>query len=124
MLRHRPDREVRVILWFALQAEFDAAAALDRYHEATRATVECNATHSDDILVCARRDADRYRVPLVTVNADDPRNQGVPAERARLIERPNNCQEKSAFLVGCGKVGVGVSSQHGIVLGGERPIAP
>ena len=109
-----------MILWLALQATFDANAAVEKSRQETRATIECTVTRSDDITICAKRDADRFRVPLETVDID----KGVPAERARLIERPNNCQEKSAFLVGCGKVGVGVSSQHGVVLGGERPIAP
>lgn len=113
-----------IFLLMAWQATFDVDAALARYREATRATIECDTAHTDDIVVCDRREADRWRVPLTSIDADDPRNEGVPAERFRLIERPNNCEEKSAFLVGCGKVGVGFSSQHGVVLTGERPIAP
>lgn len=113
-----------MILWLALQVAFDADAAMERYKQETRATIECDSSRSDDIIVCDHREADRYRVPFVAIDRDDPRNEGVPAERARLIERPNNCEEKSAFLVGCGKVGVGVSSQRGVILAGERPIAP
>lgn len=117
-----------ILLATIWQAAFDLQAVMDHYREQTRATIACGRSGPDDIsdniVICGRRLADRYRVPLNSVNTDDPRNQGVPAERARLIERPNNCQEMSTFLVGCGKVGVGVSSARGVVLGGERPIAP
>jgi len=114
-----------LMLVLALQAApFDAEAAMDNYRRETRATIECGAHGVDDIMVCGLREADRYRVPLVTIDRDDPRHESVPAERARLIERPTNCEDMSAFLVGCGKAGVGVSSQRGLVMGGERPIAP
>lgn len=113
-----------ILLMMAWQATFDVQAVMDHYQDQVRATVECRAARPDDIVICDRRQADRYRVPLNAIDRDDPRNEGVPAERARLIERPNNCQELSTFLVGCGKVGAGVSTQSGVVLGGERPIAP
>lgn len=113
-----------ILLAMAWQTAFDIQTAMDHYRQQTHAAIECNASGPDDIVVCDRRQADHYRVPFNTIDTDDPRNQGVPAERARLIERPNNCQEKSTFLVGCGKVGAGISSARGVVLGGERPIAP
>jgi hypothetical protein len=113
-----------MILWMAWQMAFDADAAVERYKQETRATIECDASKPDDIVICGHREADRYRVPFVTIDRDDPRNEAVAAERERLLARTNNCQELSTFLVGCGKVGVGVSSQHGVTLGGERPIAP
>ncbi len=113
-----------MILWMAVQVAFDADAAVQRYKQETRATIECGGSKPDDIVVCDHREADRYRVPFVTIDRDDPRNEAVPVERERLLARTNNCQEMSPFLVGCGKVGVSVSSQHGVVLAGERLIAP
>jgi hypothetical protein len=113
-----------MILWMAMQVAFDADAAVERYRQETRSTIECDRAKPDEIVVCDHRAADRYRVPLNMVDYDNPRNEGVPAERERLLARTNNCQELSTFLVGCGKVGVGISSQHGVVLAGERPIAP
>lgn len=114
------------MMWLvlAMQASPDIDGALARYRAVTRATIECSATRPDDIVVCGRREADRWRVPLIQVDPADPKNQGVPVERERLLVRTNNCQEKSTFLVGCGKVGVSVSTLSGVSLIGERPIAP
>ncbi len=98
--------------------------AMDRYRNATRATIECHDNRPDDIVICGRREADRYRAPLTVIDPNDPRNEAVPAERERLLARTNNCQEKSTFLVGCGAAGVSVSTRSGVSLIGERPIAP
>jgi hypothetical protein len=62
--------------------------------------------------------------PLTVIDPNDPRHEGVPAERERMLARTNNCQEKSTFLVGCGAAGVSVSTRSGVSLMGERPIAP
>jgi hypothetical protein len=113
-----------MLLWLALQVAPDLDAALERYRERTKVAIDCRGDRLDDIVICGRRDADRYRVPFNMIDPNDPKNQTVAAERDRLLARTNNCQEKSTFLVGCGKAGVGVSTARGIVLGGERPIAP
>jgi hypothetical protein len=98
--------------------------AIARYREQTVAGPHCAVARSNtDITVCGRRNADRYRVPLVTHDAGDPKNQDVPGERERLLARTSNCEEKSIFLVGCGSVGVSVGTK-GVLLGGERPLAP
>jgi hypothetical protein len=98
--------------------------AMARYREQTVAGPRCAVARSDtDITVCGRRNADRYRVPLVIHDAGDPKYQGVPADRERLLARTSNCEEKSIFLVGCGKVSVSVGTK-GLLLGGERPLAP
>lgn len=102
----------------------NADAALARYYDKTTAGPRCAAERdSTDITICGRRNADRYRVPLVEHDAGDPKYQGVPAEREQLLARTSNCEEKSVFLVGCGKVGVSVGT-NGVELGGERPLAP
>jgi hypothetical protein len=98
--------------------------ALVRYRAKTAAGPRC-ATAADpaEVTVCGRRDADRYRVPLIERDPADPKNEGVPMERERLFARTSNCEEKSVFLVGCGKAGVSVGT-NGFHLAGERPLAP
>ena len=114
------------MLWLAMamQVAADLDAAVARYRAATRATVDCQRTTPDDVLVCGRRAADQWRAPLIEIDPNDPKKEGVPAERERLFARTNNCQELSTFLVGCGKAGVSVSTRTGVSLIGERPIAP
>lgn len=113
-----------MLLWLALQSSSEVDAALVRYRDKTRATVECGAAQTDDIVICSRRAADRFRLPLIELDLDNPKNEGVPAERERLFARTTNCREKTPFLVGCGKVGVGVSTRGGVRGLGQRPIAP
>ena len=95
-----------LFLAVAWQAAPDFDTALDRYREKTRATIECKASQGDDILVCSRRAADKFRLPLIAVDLGDPKKEGVPAERERLLARTNNCEEMSTFLVACGSAGV------------------
>ena len=97
-----------------------AAADIATYHDLTRAALRCAAPSGDEVSVCGRREADRYRVPLVE---RDPERDVVPLERERLLARTSNCEEKRLFLTGCGMAGVTVSTA-GSHLGGERPIAP
>ncbi|HEX4694958.1 hypothetical protein [Sphingomonas sp.] len=113
-----------MLLWFAWQAVGDLDAAMARYRDRTRATVECHPQRVDDIVICDRRAADRYRLPLIQLDPDNPKNEPVAVERDRLLARTNNCTEKSTFLVGCGKVGVTASTRSGLTGDGQRPIAP
>ena len=113
-----------MLLWFALQAVPDLDASVARYRDQTRATVVCGADKPDDIVICDRRAADRFRLPLIEFDPNDPKNESVRAERERLFARTNNCQEKMPFLVGCGKAGIGVSTRGGLRALGERPLAP
>lgn len=113
-----------MLWWFALQAASEVDAAMTRYLEQTRTRIECNVGKPDDIVICDRRAADQFRLPLIELDLNDPKNEGVPAERERLFARTNNCQEKSTFLVGCGKAGIGVSTRTGLHGLGERPLAP
>ncbi|THD37891.1 MAG: hypothetical protein E7773_02625 [Sphingomonas sp.] len=114
-----------MLLWFALQASTDLDAAMARYREQTRATIECQSAKPDDIVICSRRATDRFRLPLIEFDPYDRKNEPVAVERDRLLARTNNCEEMSTFLVGCGKAGVGFSTRGGGLRGlGERPIAP
>ena len=105
-----------------------AQAAVVHYRAVTAAGPRCNAAaNGNDITVCARRNADRYRLPLVEQTAGNPKIQDVSAERERLFAHTSNCQEKSLFLIGCGKVGVGATAGFGPggVYGARlRPLAP
>lgn len=113
------------MLWLlALQAVPDIDMAMTRYRDRTRATIECGADRRDDIVICDRRAADRFRLPLIEIDLNNRNNEPVAAERERLLARTNNCEELSTFLVGCGKAGIGVSTSSGLRGLGERPIAP
>ena len=111
-----------VALLMLLQSAPDDA--LVRYREKTAAGPRCAAAaDSDEVTVCGWRDADRYRVPLIERDPADPKNEGVPMERERMLARTSNCEEKSIFLIGCGKAGVSVGT-GGFHLAGERALAP
>ena len=113
---------------FAAAQDSDAVnRAVARYHELTRADVPCAAPdENEEIVVCAARDADNYRVPFLTVARGDPRREGVHEERERYIRTNTPCQDNGPFLIGCGMVGVSMTVTQG---GGtrfetERELAP
>lgn len=85
-------------------------AAMTRYREKTRAAISC-VRDADEITICARREADRYRVPLLT--SFDARDS-VPLRTATLLEDVSvpPCGG-GAFLQNCGKVGVTVTTSFG-----------
>ncbi len=100
-------------------------SALETYQQKTAAGPRCKAAASgDDITVCGRRDADRYRVPLVVPTLGDPKLVNVPLERAKLVATESPCQTRGPFLVGCGAVGVSVSTKLGTGKIEYRPLAP
>ena len=100
----------------------DEAALMAAYRERTRADVPCRTTAAkDEITVCGRREADRYRVSFV---GTDPRDS-VPKERDRLLERPiPNCGRIGATFSDCGFVGVSVSTNGSSVTMKTRKLAP
>jgi hypothetical protein len=116
----------RMLIFLLALADGTAAQALAEYRARTAVAVECRArAEGDDVVVCARRAADRYRLPLVTTpDPGDPANEGVPAERERLLARTTQCQDMTPFLVGCGVAGASFSTARGFGLSGERPITP
>jgi len=105
------------IILLLLIAESSAEAAqsltagdmMAQYEKLTRGDPDCRHNRSgDEIVVCGRRDADRYRVPLVEPEAGDRRIESVTAERERYQNKTTPCQNYELFLVGCGMVGVTV----------------
>lgn len=115
--------------WVALlalvQDEGRAAAMIARARSATRVSQPCRGdADPDEILVCAARTADRFRVPLSTPPADgDPRAVDAPGERKRLLQVPQPSCGTAAFLQRCGFVGVTASSRNGGRIGTPRPLA-
>ncbi len=89
-----------------------AETALMTYNERMATRPNCKrARAANEITVCGRRDADKYRAPLIVYDAGDPRAEGLWGERARLQHQTTPCQDNSVFLVGCGSVGVSVSTK-------------
>lgn len=117
-----------IALLLQLASAESAADRLFAQHRLlTTVAVRCpERADPDEVVVCGRRRADHFRLPLATVpDPGDPRHEGVPAERERLLGRTNNCEEKSAFLIGCGKVGVGVTTgAGGTRILTARPLSP
>ena len=113
------------------EPETAGAASADRvfanYRRLTTVAVRCpERSQPDEVVVCGRRRADRYRLPFEPDPVPgDPRREGVHAERERLQGKKNNCAEKSAFLVGCGMAGVSVTvNSRGARAGGLRELSP
>jgi len=84
--------------------------------------------NSTDVTVCGRRNADRFRVPLLTRGEPAPTlPDNAAAEREALLHRTNPIQDLSPFLVGGGFAGASARFGSGSVkptIGGVRPIAP
>ena len=96
-----------LLLAMALEAE----AALAAYQEKTRAEQSCPLIrNTTDVTVCGLRTADRFRVPFVAPEPDDPLHETVARERQRYLARTDKCQDKSLFLVGCGGFGLSVTT--------------
>lgn len=97
-------------------------AALAAYREKTRADVPCRATsESDEIVVCALRDADRYRVPFVERGAG---RENARLREARLLDPQRTPCGQGAFLVHCGKMGVTATIDSRGAHWEQRPLAP
>ncbi len=80
---------------------------LARYAAKTSVVTHCTKPSGDTILVCGRRAADKWRVPYLSYEPGDPRGESLPSERERIQAKNSNpCQNRSAFLIGCGAVGV------------------
>ena len=78
-----------------------------------------------DILVCARRGADRHRVPFLVPTPGDPKNLMPQQETAKLLRRNSPCAERNGMShIGCGGVGVAVSSKLGSGKIERRELAP
>jgi len=94
--------------------ETPAASAIETYRRLTSVAVRCGAgVSSSTIIVCGRRAADRWRVPLVETVPGDPRTETISQERNRLASEPPRKCGTAAILVNCGMVGVGTTIGFG-----------
>jgi hypothetical protein len=88
------------------------AAILARHDALTRVAVHrCSKpADSHEIIVCGRRAADRYRLPLIVAyEAGDPKGESFWGERQRIQHQMTPLQEHGPFLLGGGSVGIGVT---------------
>ena len=113
------------LLFLLLSAPASATEPLDIYLEKTTVEPRCRAAQGDEIMVCGRRDADKYRLPFVPApTPGDPKARGVHEERSRLTATETPCQQRGPYLVGCGMVGFKVSTKLGSGTVEYRPLAP
>jgi hypothetical protein len=121
-----PDLRKKIVL-IALAALASSAQAADplavdpivHFQELTSVIPHCRQQTAQEIVVCGRREADKYRVPLITPpDAGDPRGETVAGERQRLQHITTPCQDRGPLLVGCGMVGV---TAHIAIGGGGKP---
>ena len=103
--RYRPS-VIALALLAAAAPGLPAPDLLAAARERLAAERPCPVMEATDITVCGRRRAGRFRVPLVVHAPGDPRHEGVPAERARLLHRTTPIDDLSPFLVGGGMAGV------------------
>jgi hypothetical protein len=115
-----------ILLMAAASPPQTADAVYVAYREATRAEIPCRQTEaSDEIVVCALRAADEYRISFLTVAPGDPRHEGVFDERTRYFNRTTPCQDMGPFLIGCGSVGVSMTAgADGVSFETRRQLAP
>ncbi|MEN3745572.1 hypothetical protein TPR58_00225 [Sphingomonas sp. HF-S3] len=102
----------------------DLAAGIARAREVIGVDPPCRTTRDDgEIVVCARREADRYRVPLVL--SARPENS-VPLQTAELTKDYGRIPcGQSAFTAQCGgMVGVSVSTNGQNIKMVQRDLAP
>lgn len=101
------------------------AAMIARARGLTQVVQPCRTdAEPDEIVVCAARTADRFRVPLTTPPADgDPKAVDALGERERLLAVPQPACGTAAFLQRCGFVGVTGSTRKGGSIGHARPLA-
>lgn len=100
------------------------AQALERHRQAWSANPECaRARDENEIVVCSRREADRYRVPLATTYNGPDTDSG---RLTRLFDGADGhapCGQ-GAFMVRCGSVGVTATVSARGVRYVRRDLAP
>jgi len=85
-------------------------SAMIKARAMTRAEIPCDRSRdSDEIVVCANRDADRYRISVIKVRSSRDLEPRTPA----LIDARALPCGQGAFTVNCGKAGVSVSRVFG-----------
>ena len=103
-------------------AEAQQSPAIARYEAMTSVVVRnCRTPKNDrEIVVCGRRQGDRYRVPFIGYEPGDPRGESISGERNRLASAPAPKCGLGAVLANCGSVGVTVGTRIGVSGGGLK----
>lgn len=115
--------------WMLLMIAADETAvarAMARAREATTIDRPCRReADPDEVVICANRHADRFRMPLQEAPAaGDPRAVDALGERERLLAVPGPACGMTLFLRGCGFVGATASTRTGVGGGPvPRPLA-
>lgn len=101
-----------------------AQPAPDRYHLLTRADAPCEVkADGSDIVVCGKREADGFRVPLIEPTESD-RDRPLDYAARLLDGRTNVCGVTSRVFTGCGMAGVSAKVGFDGKVTRERPLAP
>jgi hypothetical protein len=114
------------LLALAMPAAAQARDPLKIYTEKTSVIVRCTRPAGEQIVVCGRRAADKWRVPFLGYAPGDPAGDNVSTERNRLVKAPKMPCGQGAIIANCGP-GVGVSTTMAFGAGGVatrvRPLA-
>lgn len=95
--------------------------AMRAYRARTTAEPRCAQPVGNEVTVCGRREADRYRITFVTPQARD----SVPTERAQLLEpKVAGCGRVGQFFADCGFIGVSMTAGRAGVRVKTRELAP
>lgn len=119
------DMTAWILVLAMVQDGHAVTAMIARARVATQVIQPCRSdAEPDEIVVCAARNADRYRAPLVLPRAEgDPNIVDALGERERLLAVPGAACGTGAFLQGCGFAGVTASTRRGGTVGRARPLA-
>ncbi len=99
-----------MMLLLSAGQEVDLNREMTTYREQTRVRVACDRD-ADEIVVCARRETDANRAPLVAPNTGERDNLGAFQARQALLRQPNVCETKVGNMpYGCGFAGVTMTS--------------
>lgn len=99
-----------MLLLLSAGQEVDLNREIAVYREQTRVRVKCDRD-ADEVVVCARRETDAYRAPLIAANTGERDNLGAFEARQALLRQPNACETKIGNTpYGCGFAGVTMTS--------------
>ncbi len=102
-----------MLLMLSAGQEVDLNREFAAYREQTRVRVQCDRD-ADEIVVCARRETEAYRAPLVVAKTGERDNLGAFEARQALLRQPNACETKIGNTpYGCGFAGVTMTTNAG-----------
>lgn len=113
-----------MLLLLSAGQEVDLNREMTVYREQTRVRVECDRD-ADEVVVCARRETDSYRAPLILAKTGERDNMGAFEAREALLAQPSNCETKvGGTPFRCGFAGVTMTTDSLGTRIVERPREP